>query len=417
MRITIGKSVAVNKPASIKGGGLLLTVILSAASPVWATEVDEAPSIVEAFANGKAKLNFRYRYEFVDQDGLPRDANASTLRSRLSWTSATYSGFTWGAEADHVTVVGDERFNSTNNGRASFPVVADPEGFDLNQAYIKYSSQKLNLTGGRQRINFADQRFVGGVGWRQNEQTYDAFRAQYKANERVALDYTYVWAVNRLFGPDNGAQPADWDGDTHLLNLDFKIAQDHSLKAFAYLLDFENDNGPVNSTSTYGVTYSGKLGGFNLNAGYATQKDYKDSPLNYEADYFNVDAGYKLGAVTLKAGYEVLGSDDGIAAFRTPLATLHKFQGFADKFLTTPADGIKDLSVGLAGKVGKLSMAATWHDFDADEGSTDYGSEINLVATYPLSKRTTALFKFADYDADEFATDTTKVWFMINVNL
>ncbi len=403
----------------VKRGRLMLMLCLGAACPVWADAdaEEEASSIAEAFAQGQAKLNFRYRYEFVDQEGQPRDANASTLRSRLTWTSADYRGFSWGAEADHVTVVGDERFNSTNNGRTNFPVVADPEGFDLNQAYVKYSTGKLKLTGGRQRINLADQRFVGGVAWRQNEQTYDAFRSQYQVSSKVSVDYSYVWAVNRIFGPDNGAQPADWDGNTHLLNVDFKLAETHSLKAFAYLLDFENDNGPANSTSTYGVTYSGNLGGLSLSAGYATQSDYKESPLRYKADYFNVNAGYKIGAVTLKAGYELLGSDEGVAAFRTPLATLHKFQGFADKFLSTPADGIKDLSLGLVGKAGKLSVAATWHDFTADEGGSNYGSEINLVATYPLSKRTSVLLKFADYNADEFATDTTKVWFMLNVNL
>lgn len=402
----------------------IVTLCTALAATLGITEVgaqtkaiEPVTSIAEAFASGKAKLNFRYRYEFVDQNGVPRNANASTLRSRLSWTSGAFNGFSWGAEADHVTVIGDERFNSTNNGKGSFPIVADPEGFDLNQAYVKYRKDSLTLTGGRQRINYADQRFIGGVAWRQNEQTYDAFRAEYKLNAKVSMDYSYVWAVNRLFGPDNGAQPADWDGDTHLLNVDINMAEGHSLKAFAYLLDFENDNGPANSTSTYGVTYKGKVGPLSLDAGYATQSDYETSPLNYSADYFNVAAGYKIGAFTLKAAYEVLGSDNGVAAFRTPLATLHKFQGFADKFLGTPANGLKDLSLGFAAKAGKVSVVAAWHDFNADEGNADYGTEINLFATYPLSKRTSLMFRFADYKAKDFATDTTKAWLMVNVNL
>ena len=33
---------------------------------------------------------------------------------------------------------------------------------------------------------------------------------------------------------------------------------------------------------------------------------------------------------------------NGTIGFSTPLATLHKFQGFADVFLTTPASGITD---------------------------------------------------------------------------
>ena len=56
----------------------------------------------------------------------------------------------------------------------------------------------------------------------------------------------------------------------------------------------------------------------------------------------------KLYEVNLTLGYEVLGSDDGKKGFATPLATGHKFQGFADKFLTTPNDGVQDLYVGVA---------------------------------------------------------------------
>ncbi len=49
------------------------------------------------------------------------------------------------------------------------------------------------------------------------------------------------------------------------------------------------------------------------------------------------------GIGTLGVGYELLGSDDGVAAFQTPLATLHKFNGFADQFLVTPAGGLQDI--------------------------------------------------------------------------
>ena len=160
----------------------------------------------------------------------------------------------------------------------------------------------------------------------------------------------------------------------------------------------------------------GSIGALSLDLGYARQSDYEASPLNYDANYFRINAGYKIATTTLRVGYEVLGSDDGIAGFRTPLATLHKFQGFADKFLATPADGIRDLNIGASVKIGKLGATLSWHDFDSDEGSTDYGSEINLVATYPLSKRTSLLLKFANYNADEFATDTTKLWLMANIN-
>ena len=170
-----------------------------------------------AISEGKSSMNFRYRFEGVDQDGINEDAAASTLRSRYTCVSGSTSGFSMGLETDYVSVIGPEDYNSTVNGRTAYPVVADPDGFDLNQAYVKYNNQALTATFGRQRIALGDQRFVGGVAWRQNEQTYDAARFVYNASETLSLDYALVMNVNRIFGPDDGAQPADWESESHLL--------------------------------------------------------------------------------------------------------------------------------------------------------------------------------------------------------
>ena len=121
-----------------------------------------------------------------------------------------------------------------------------------------------------------------------------------------------------------------------------------------------------------------------------------------------------LKPAKLSLGYEVLGSDDGAAAFKTPLATLHKFQGWADKFLGTPANGVKDSYVKLAGKVGSAKVAVFYHEFSADFGGADLGSEFDVVATYPIKKGLSAQLKYADYNADSHASDTEKVWFTIN---
>lgn len=377
----------------------------------------EVADLKKAVADGSVKMNFRYRYEYVDQDGIDNEANASTLRGRLTFNSGSVGSWTAGLEADYVALIGDERFNSTENGQTQFPVVADPEGFDLNQAFLRYKTNDLTFTGGRQRIVHADQRFLGGVAWRQNEQTFDAVRAQYSASKTLRLDYSYVWNVNRIFGPNDGAQPSDWRSNSHFLTAHWTAADDHKFEGFIYLLDFENDNGIPNSNATYGVRYNGNLGPAKVHATYATQSDYGDSPLDYDADFYSVGVAGKVEAVTLKAGIEVLGSDDGAVGFRTPLATLHKFQGWADKFLGTPGTGIEDLYLGAAGSAGKLKWAATYHDFSADEGGADYGSEINLVANYPLTDATSLQFKFADYSADDFATDTTKFWFTFMLKL
>ncbi len=372
------------------------------------------------FADGlrdtKPAFNVRYRMETVDQDGIDNNARASTARARLSWIMPATDGFSVGLEGDHVLLVGDERYNSTNNGRTEFPVVADPTGFDLNQAYLRYRDDSLTVTMGRQRIVHAGQRFVGGVAWRQNEQTFDALRVQ-SSHDKASIDYSYVVNVNRIFGPDDGAQPADWEGNSHLIRVEVKPAQGHVFGSFVYLMDFENDNGPGNANRTFGVDYSASFGAFGLTASFAQQSDWADNPRTYDTAYYSIEAKLKREPVTYTAGYEILGSDEGAASFRTPTATLHKFQGWTDKFLATPRAGVKDFYLKAATKVGPAAFAIALHDFKAAEGGADYGREVDISVSCPLGEKLGLLFKFARYNAREHATNTTKGWFVVTYRL
>lgn len=401
--------------AGVCAGALGGLTAASAATPAPpATALDSVRAAIES---GTARFDLRYRLEHVDQDGFDEDADASTLRSRFTWTSGSLGFWDLGIEADYVSAIGPDDYNSTTNGRTGFPVVADPEGFDLNQAFLRYRTDALTATGGRQRILHGDQRFVGGVGWRQNEQTYDAVRLQARPLDGLTVDYGYVANVNRIFGPDDGVQPADWRSDSHLLDATFVLMPSVTLGAFAHLLDFDNDNGPPNSTATYGVSAAAVVGAVELAARYAHQTDYADNPLDYQADYLGLSARATLDRLTFDAGWELLGSDDGNAGFRTPLATLHKFQGWADQFLATPDDGIRDLYAGIGTKLGAFGLAATYHDFASDEGSTDYGSEIDASVTWLWRPDTTVQLKYADYDADEFAADSRKLWLTVQLVL
>ena len=176
----------------------------SAASPLdWS----------KVFTDGDFNAGVRYRLERVRQDGIDDEATASTGRLRLGWVSGPLSGFSVGVETDYVFVIAFDDYNSTVNGETRYPIVADPDGFDLNQLFLRYGTENLHASLGRQRINHGAQRIVGGVAWRQNEQTFDAFRLQREG--RLSLDYAYVWQVNRIFGPDEGIQPPTWDSNSH----------------------------------------------------------------------------------------------------------------------------------------------------------------------------------------------------------
>ena len=60
-----------------------------------------------------------------------------------------------------------------------------------------------------------------------------------------------------------------------------------------------------------------------------------------------------------------------------------------------------------------VKLAATYHSYQSNEQSIDYGDEINLSAAYAFAKHANVLLKYANYQADDYATDTDKVWLML----
>lgn len=392
----------------------LLAVSVLLPGPVAADE----GGLADAVAAGNASLGLRYRYEFVDQDSFDENANASTLRIRLNYTTAQWNRWSGFIELDHVMEVIADNFNSgagtSGPSRDKYPVVADPEGSDLNQLYLQFNGEggwQAKL--GRQRILLDDQRFVGGVGWRQNEQTYDSLSFEIKTLGPAKLFYSYVSNVNRIFGDSVPAGSSSHN--THLLNANLQLSDAWSLVAYAYLIDDEDI--AAFSTSTFGARFSGSIGSGDrklaLTGEYAVQSDYADAPVAYDTDYYRAEAIWKGAKFSVGGGFESLGSDDG-QAFRTPLATLHAFNGWADQFLATPGDGLEDLYLKLAWAGATWNAQLAWHDFSAQSGSGDYGSEIDVSAGRKLGDRYGLLLKLAMFEADAVAyADTTKAWVML----
>lgn len=373
------------------------------------------PSLAAA-ADFTPLLDGRLRFEGVEQDGIAKKAEAATARVRAGFQLGE-GDFRFLAESE-ATLALDEQYNSGINGKLLYPVVADPENVELNRLQLEYDGlPATRVTLGRQRINLDNQRFVGSVGWRDNEQTFDAVRVEWSGVKSLKADITYAWSDRTIWGVDGfGTRQQAVRGDNIFANLSWKHAFG-TLTGFAYLVD--QDEAPVlaNSSQTYGVRFAGglpvsKLGKINYALSYANQKDFNRNPNSYSANYWLGEIGLEAKGVKLGAGYEVLAP-----GFQTPLATLHRFNGWADKFLSTPPNGLRDLYVtGGYGWKG-FSLSGAWHRFRSDRLGLHYGTEIDLQATARLGKRLTALAKFADYDADGFATDTRKYMFQLEYSL
>lgn len=369
-------------------------------------------TIAESVLEGKGSIDFRLRYENVDQDGADEKADALTLRTRLEYKTGDYKGAYAFVQMDDVTAIGDEDYNSTVNGNTEFPVVADPTGTEVNQAYLAYKLNNTTFKYGRQEVVLDNARFVGNVGWRQNAQSYDAFTVVAKPMEGFGVVYGYVTNVNRIFGESSAN--SDIDTKTHLLNLSYSGFDFAKISAYGYFLEL--DDAPQASSKTIGVRLNG---GMPLSdsmkllytAELADQSSYKDGDDSIDAGYQHLMLGLKAGGITAKIGYEVL-EGDGDFGFSTPLATLHAFNGWTDKFLGTPADGLIDTYISIGGKVAGVKLMAVYHDFEADNGGESYGSETGFLVAKKISKNYKLVGKYASYSADDHSVDTDKLWLM-----
>jgi len=381
--------------------GMTMTAMLPSA-------VGAATTLDEALSSGKATLDVRYRYEYVDQNNSLKNANASTLRSRLGYGSGDYHGIMAYLEFENITAVGAEDYNSGANGKTSYSVVADPVGSEVNQAYLAWSGlPATQLKYGRQRIILDNQRFVGNVGWRQNEQTFDAFSIVNSSLADTVVTYAHLTNANRITGTN-----AEMRSD--LLNLSYNGIAAGKMTAYVYLLDYLNN--ASQSTQTFGLRFSGatalgEAGKLLYTLEYAQQGDYGKNPASYTLHYSLAEAGGTVGALTGKLGYEIL-EGDGTHSVQTPLATLHAFNGWADQFLTTPANGLQDVYISMGGQVAGMKLLAVYHDFTADKGGDDYGKEWDIQALKKINKAYTLIAKYASYSAGAKAgkVDTNKLW-------
>ncbi len=371
-----------------------------------------------ALSGGDVIFNLRVRGEFADQDGLA-PSRALTERMRVGYETGVFRGFSALAELEDIRTLDDDRYNAAGlNANPRKTVVADPEDTELNRAVLRYAHEYATAKLGRQRLILDDHRFVGNVGWRQNEQTFDALTVASDFLPNTSLFYSYISDVNRIFGPRSGR---DFDSDSHLLNASYTCGDFGKLTGFVYFLDF--DNSRANSSDTVGFRFAGKRDccedfAVSYATSFAYQVDGEDNPVEYEAVYFFFESLLeKKGLGVSGAGYELLGSDNSVGSFRTPLATLHKFNGFTDMFLVTPAAGLQDFYLKAGTKLPwDVAVTAFFHWFWTDDTSAELGNEFDLVFAKPITEHIKALAKVAIFDGDADLPDKEVYWLQLEIS-
>lgn len=400
-----------------------------AALPAAHAEPAAARNFAEAVTQGTAMSSFRLRNETVRQDGKAEQANALTLRSLLGWQTAPLHGLSVGAQLINVGKLDDgyddRALGVGQPGRGDYPVIADPDFTGINQLYVDWSGLKdTRLRLGRQSVKLDNVRFVGNVEFRQVMQVFDGVSVENKG----LLPRTTLFAAH--FDKLTQISTARQHTDITLLNARHALSPSENLVGYAYLVGWDAASLQASSSRTVGARLDGaRPVGKDLKllytAEYAKQDPYKQGAANIDSHYARLGGGAQVGQWFARIDRELLSSNGGQSAFQTPLGTNHLFQGWVDKFLVTPKEGLKDTFVTAGTKLGKLTLATEYHWLDADlpfasgaGTATRYGTEWNVSASYPFSKQLLGRVEAGSFregaqytaTASSRVRDTDKLW-------
>ena len=391
-----------------------LCVLVLASTNALAME-ESVESLLVPANEGTWWFNLRSRLEQVQQDISSRTATASLLRSRLGYKTRNFKGFSALLEIEDKRVLGDSYY-FVGDARQKMQI-ASPEGSAINRAYVSYAGMlDTAFTYGRQRLDLNGARSNNDPGWVQQEQSFDAFKVENTSFTDTKITLAYVDKAHSVFGANSDSD--DVQMQSPLINIEYKGSPMLDVSGYGYFLSF--DNNPAASRQTSGVRVKGEYPVIGVEllyaAEYARQSDYKDGMADINADYRHIVAGFRVATVTAEFGFETL-SGDGAYAFQTPLATGQAFNGWADQFLVTPLNGLKDVYVSADTSFAGMRWKAVFHDFSADRGGLDYGNELNLLIVKNFSRRYTLGLKYANYSANDFSVDTEKIQIYAEINI
>ena len=430
---------------------LALSVVSGSALAGLTQDVEDALNFYHYGKNGAVKFDLNTRWENVNQDNVigangkpntgkkqPHTADAVTSRLRIGLLSPVFHGIQGFAEYEGNLAM-QEDYDSTRNGNTGYSKVLDPQKSELNQLWISYAGiPDTVIKGGRQRIKLDDDRFIGNVGWRQMETTFDSVMITHNNQQLFGLTVNagYIGNVNTFTSTSEHI-------NAPILNVNYKVGDYGNLVGYGYWLDYTEGNEPVTrekSSQTYGLRMSNfqkpgdslKLSdnyGLVYTAEYGHQENYGHGRVKYQADRINLMGGFTAYNFTFQGAMEQLDGKGLNKTFDTPLGTNHAFQGWADLFAAnTPNNGIRDVFGTMISTFdrGDIILTGVYHNFTDDTGQLQYGHEWDVSALKKFGKHYSLLAKYAYYSADNYITgktdtsfantDTQKIWLQGNIS-
>lgn len=411
----------------------------------------EAPlpeyTFLDALKGGKNLTSFRLRYENVNQDGFAQEANGVTLRSLIGWQTAPYKNFSIAAQFINVSKFKDD-YNDVAKGlpqpgHTQYPAIVDPDYTDVNQLFVEWTGIKnTKIRAGRQSLKLDNVRMIGNIEFRQVMQVFDGIALENKSlpdTEIYLADFERIKQINTKLRDS---------GRLGIVNVKYRISPSESLVGYANFSTFTDlgfgngwfGAGNANADQS-NVIFGARLDGvrkFNddwkyaYTAEFAKQTRFADGDSRINAHYLRLGGGaiYDLkideeayGTFSLRLDHETLSSNGGRFGFQTPFGTNHLFQGWVDKFLVTPKEGIQDTFLTAAYKFRDLTLSTEFHRINSDVGFNRmgggtghrYGNEWDLSAAYAFDKNISSKVEYGRFtEGDRYAAgrirSTDKLW-------
>lgn len=363
----------------------VLAVFVMTSTLICGQEQDQKDDLTKAIGSGEFVFNGKLRFWHANDDAASA-SQAYTFGTNFGYLTKSYKGFQIYIEGESVVALTPDQYFDGINGRTDLTNVTDPETLELNQIHIAYkgsfNSTELAFKVGRQAAIVEDERFIGRVSARQDDQTFDALYGRIQNDQKgLAFEYAYMYQINRLL-----AEEIDWRSDSHVFMLRYYKNQKIRFGLFTHFLDFQED-APAVSNQTFGITVDrGSLPkdkiALNYKTAFAYQSDFGDNPTDYTAFLVNVEAGVSLPSLGIfNIGYELASSDNGVASYQFPLSTGQRLHRISDVFIDPPADGLHNpyltaetnkLFWGIGGWLG-------YHAYFSEEEGDFLGQEIDVV--------------------------------------
>ena len=296
--------------------------------------------------------------------------------------------------------------------------------FDLRQGFVQWNKMGGSLFSakvGRQVMNYANQRFIGGIDWHPMGQSFDAGVLKMDFDD-FFLD-AFGASIVQQFATDG-----EFNRDTYMLGLWGGWKPEDSPVTVQGFLIYDNPRTTEvkQYRNTAGLYAQGNFGGFDFEVDGAYQfGDYKGAGFKtIEASMIGVRAGWTFESLSnfrVGVGYDLLSgqdpnSDDVYGAFHTLYGTNHKYYGHMDYLLTIPKTtrglGLSDLMLQLSVKPGSIwKIGADVHMFSTASDPTEFsgvpstasqniGLEADIYTKVKVAEKLTLIGGYSLFDGD-----------------